>query len=248
MLKCKFTSDLLFKEYFSKEKNIQANIIFKTFLEKMPSSNFMKQNYGVDFKRSCGTNYEINNKFFTVRTFNKKMEVSYLTEKQQIQIDYLYTQNSGKYYNIIYNSPSLTEINNYIILQAPIYGYLYSDEIKSPLLVQEDPSDLYLCISHTPYNFENKTIYIVPMRSQIFELAALIITKNIISDDFSMEFFEQFNENTIYDNKKTQIFEVILNINGMSIPIIEEIDTNKFIFYKHNFKQFQNEIKDKFKI
>jgi len=103
-------------------------------------------------------------------------------------------------------------------------------------------------MSDTPYNFENKTIYIVPMRSQIFELAALIITKNIISDDFSMEFFEQFNENTIYDNKKTQIFEVILNINGMSIPIIEEIDTNKFIFYKHNFKQFQNEIKDKFKI
>ena len=44
MLKCKFTSDLLFKEYFSKEKNIQANIIFKTFSEKMPSSNFMKQN------------------------------------------------------------------------------------------------------------------------------------------------------------------------------------------------------------
>lgn len=128
----------------------------------------------------------------------------------------------------------------------------YSKEIN-PLKIEKsclDPKLLSLFIKHNFLNDRNDAFnfFLVKSRAQIFELVKLFIVsdKYIYAGESLTSFFNHLSnlDSGEYNIKsfKDEPFPIFIKRIGLDVPILENIDSDKWIFYKHNFESNKNEI------
>ncbi len=134
----------------------------------------------------------------------------------------------------------------YSVLHGFIYGSTgrrYVDKFCSPSSYARDFSDVFDI---------NNGCYFVGNRAQIIRLAIISAANDMDIDrvaNYNKKLFnslENLNSGVLPSHIIEGIRELnVIDFDGSTIPVINKIDDNKFVFYKHNFDRYKSNIRKK---
>ncbi len=122
----------------------------------------------------------------------------------------------------------------------------FANNSANHLINYRDYSDIY--------HF-NDSFFFVGSRGQMFQLAFTMVDRKmdrvckhrIISRHY-YDKMKHLNSGIIPDNMKENTGQFSINVAGVEIPIIDRIDDDDFMFYKHNFDKHEGTVKEKLSI
>lgn len=214
----------IIKKYITKQ---QTNIIFYTNNNSIPKKEVLKERYGVEISTSPGYVYTIK---FNKGTNKNKTERLYLKMIGSSNGYYpSYTPNT-----MMLACPRAIIIQHYNSIPSQYQNMMHPYLINIQDIWQKKAffPKLKDCIASYAVL---PTIYGVVHRSQMFEL--FIQLYNGMSD-FSIEDLEKLQAGE-YNLEQIPIANYFIDINGINIPIVEELEENKIIFYRHNFDRYK---------
>ena len=156
---------------------------------------------------------------------------------------------SGGYYANWATSSILDTSIKAIIIKVPDYKI-----IDNPFLINKNMIDektlKYLVGGKFINNDENFNLFIVKFRAQIFELTSILLENPQFSNaDYLNSYFEELSklESGLYKKEifSKEPFNLEVSSLGFNIPIIENIDGDNWVFYKHNFETHKEKIMEK---
>lgn len=227
------------------DKTLQSESIlenrFCTNKQILPDAQIMKSQYNVSIKSLGQYTYKMH--------FKNRKYVQF----SLIQIHKTKPNDYGYEASPYTAQTMLTEIDNNIIIQHrdsrcipnnPAYILnicdfscdMYPYKLDKEELIENVHNNNRLIMRVKQRHIMN--IYAVIHRSQLFELVA-ILHSECADNNLNFATMKKLKSG-IYPFNEINIDNYFININGISVPICEEIEDNKIVFYKHNFDRYRN--------